>query len=289
MTSRLPGLICSAWLLASGPSAFAAASVQLIGLDYRVEATTRIETPPLPAVFGNRSQGLTLEMGPVSIPTASLHADLLQVSGAMAMPLQKDIPLPAELTFPTTAPKCLSVSIKFPNVKRQTQILARFYAEQTGGIRTLLGDLRFDVFPTSLTKDLADLLATKTNELPRVVIFGSGNKLRTFFQGVPIAFEDGGTSRPDRLDPNRLYFCETTDKDQVKLAEDRRAGGHLAVFSPDETLPPGIYAETAGPGVFIRATLPFLDHLSDDPRAQLAFIKIIQLLSNPASSNRDPS
>ena len=58
----------------------------------------------------------------------------------------------------------------------------------------------------------------------------------------------------------------------------------MAVFAPDLSLPAGVYAEQTPEAVFIRVTLPLLDNLNDDPRAQLGLIKIIHLLTAPPSS-----
>jgi hypothetical protein len=102
--------------------------------------------------------------------------------------------------------------------------------------------------------------------------------------GLHMPFEDGGDGTPDRFDPNRFYFGELATDEQFQQAQDQSAGARLVLFSPDESLPAGVYAERSPSGALIHVTAPLLDNLNDDPRAQLGFIKIIHLLSAPPPS-----
>ena len=281
MNLRLSWLICGAFLLLPIPSAFAAASVKLMGLEGRIAPADR-----LPAVFGNREQGIGIEIDGVTSPSASLRADLFPVAGAMALPLAKDIHLQEGITLSNNTPQELHVSIKFPSVKLRMEVLVRLTllpnAPQASPIQ--LGDLRFEVFPASVTKELTDLLKTKPDGSALAVVFGPGPKLRHFLTGVHVPFEDGGIGTPDRFDPHRLYFGELSTEEQFQQAQDRSAGARLVLFSPDESLPIGVYSDQSNSSVFIHVTLPLLDNLSDDPRSQLGLIKIIHLLSTPTSS-----
>jgi hypothetical protein len=117
-----------------------------------------------------------------------------------------------------------------------------------------------------------------------VVVFGPGQKLRHFLTGLRVLFEDGGTDTPDRFDPNRLYFGELATDEQFQQAQDHSAGARMALFSPDESLPVGVYAERSHSRIFVHVTSPLLTNLNDDPRAQLGLIKIIHFLSAPPSS-----
>jgi len=281
MSLRIQWLTCALLLLGPARVMLAADAVRVVGLEGRVEPASR-----LPAVFGNREQGINLEMDGVTAQAASLRADLFQVAGGLAMPLAKDIHLQEALTFPNTSPQHLRVSIKFPDVKRRAEVLVRLTliqnVPQANPIQ--LGDLLFEVFPASVTQELKDLFQPKPNGTAQVVVFGPGQKLRHFLTGLHVPFEDGGTDTPDRFDPNRLYFAELTTDEQFQQTQDRSAGAHLVLFSPDESLPAGVYAERSNSGVLIHVTLPLLDNLSDEPRAQLGFIKIIHLLSTPPPS-----
>ncbi len=281
MILRFSWLIGGALLLWQTSSAHAAASVQLVGLEGRVLPAV-VE---LPAVFGNHEKGLDLEISGVTAQSASLRADLLQVAGGLAMPLAKDIHLQDGIAFPNTSPQHVRVSIKFPDVKQRAELLVRLslIADLPNAKQVeQLGDLHFEVFPASLTKELTDLLQPKPDA--HVIIFGSGQKLRLFLTGLHVPFEDGGSDTPDRFDPSRLYLGELSTEEQFQQVQDRSAGGRVVLFSPDQSLPAGVYSDRSSAGVLIRVTLPLLDNLSDDPRSQLGLIKIIHLLSAPPPS-----
>ena len=276
MSLRIQWLTCALLLLGPARVMLAADAVRLVGLEGRVEPASR-----LPAVFGNHEQGITLEINGVTAQTASLRADLFQVADKLAMPLAKDVHLQEGLTFPNTSPQHLRVSIKFPDVKRRAEVLIRLALIQNvpSANPIHLGELRFEVFPASVTKELTDLLQPHPDGSAPVVLFGSGQKLRHFLTCLLVPFEYDGTDTPDRFDPNRLYFGELTTNEQFQQSQDQSAGARLVVFSPDESLPAGVYADRSNSGVLVHVTLHLLDNLNDDPRAQLGFIKIIHLLS----------
>ncbi len=281
MSLRFQWLVCCALVLAPAHSVLAADTVRLVSLEGRVEPASR-----LPAVFGNHEERLDLEVDSMAARAASLHADLFQVAGGLAMPLSKDIHLQDGLTFTNASPQHLRVSIKFPGVKERAEVLVRLALFQNGPQPTpiQLGNLRFEVFPASVTQELKDLLQSKPDGSAPVVVFGPGQKLRHFLASLHVSFEDGGTGTPDRFDPNCFYFGELAADEQLQQAQDQSTGARMVLFSPDESLPAGVYAERSNPGVLIHVTLPLLDNLADDPRAQLGFIKIIHLLSTPPPS-----
>src|SRR5579863_7170714 len=141
MSLRLSWMVCGAFLLLPTGSVFAAASVELAGLEGRI--------PPamsLPAVFGNREEGIVIEINGVAAPSASLRADLFQVAGVMTQPLTKDIHLQEGLTLSNVSAQRLHVSIKFPEVKKRAEVLLRLTliqnVPQVGSI--LLGEIRFE-------------------------------------------------------------------------------------------------------------------------------------------------
>jgi len=284
MNLRILWLVCGAFLLLPTSLTLTAASMRVLGSG--VDGENAIYVPALPAVLGNREKGITIEIDGVAAQPAYLRADLLQVAGKLAMPLTKDIHLLEGISFPNGSFQILRAPIKFPDVKRRTEILVRLAlvpnGQQASPIHLL--DLRFDVFPASVTKDLIDLLQPKPNGSASVVLFGRGQSLRHFLTDLHIAFEDDGASTPDRFDPNRLYFGELTTDEQFQQAQDQSAGARMVLFSPDESLPPGVYTERSNSGVLIHVTSPLLDDLNDDPRAQLGLTKIVHLLSAPPSS-----
>ena len=281
MSVRLYGLVCCALLL--GPAQFtqAAESVRLVSLEGRIEPASR-----LPAVFGNHEQGINLELAGVVAQTVSLRADLFQIADKLAMPLATDIHLQDAITLTKVSPQRLRVSIKFPDVKRRAEILVRLALIPNGPQANpiQLGDLRFEVFPASVTKELTDLLQPKPNASASVVVFGPSQKLRHFLTGLHVPLEDGDSGTPDRFEPSRLYFGELTTDEQFQQAQDQSAGARLVLFSPDESLPAGVYVERSNSGVLIHVTAALLDNIDDDPRAQLGLIKIIHFLSAPLPS-----
>jgi hypothetical protein len=284
MNLPLPWLGCCALLLGLPHSVSAADPIRLVSVEGRVEPA-----PRMPAVFGNREVTLDLEIESLAGQAGSLRADLFQVAGSLAMPLMKDLHLQDAIAFTGAAPQRLRVSMKFPNVEKQAKILVRLSFIQNASPSTSipLGNLRFEVFPISVTKELTDLLQHIPNgpgPPGPIGVFGPGKKLRAFLSGLRVPTEDEGSGTPDRFDPNRLYFGELTDDEQYQQAQDRSAGARVVLFSPDETLPAGVYAERSESGVLIHVTSPLLDNLKDDPRAQLGFIKIIHFLSAPLSS-----
>ncbi len=263
------------------PVATAADTVRLTG--YSLDIT---ESAPAPAaVFGNRDLPIHLGIEGTTAEPASLRGDLLQIAGDLAMPLTKDMPLLAGITFPGGSPQTLVTSVKLPEVKRRTAMLVRLRLI-SGGAKAIsipLTDVRLSVFPASITKELTDLFKPKMDGASRLVIFGPGKKLRHFLSDLKVVFEDGGEGIPDRFEADRLYFGELSSATQFRQAQDRKGGARQALFFDDESLPPGIYASTSGAESLVTVSLPMLNHLADDPLAQLALIKITDILStNPS-------
>ncbi len=281
MKLRLSLLICAVTFLWPQPSLLATSTVQLVGMEGRVPPATA----ELPAIFGNQQAGIDIEINGFTAASGPLRADFLQVAGGLAMPLAKDVLLQHGIFFFGTSLQHLHVSMKFPDVKQRAEVLVRFSLSNdlpSGKQIELLGDLRFVVFPASVTRELADLLQPKPDA--RVIIFGPGQKLRHFLTGLHVPFEDNGSDTPNRFDSSRLYFGELATEQQFQQAQDRSAGGRVALFSPDQSLPTGVYSDRSSAGVLIHVTSPLLDNLSDDPRSQLGLIKIIHLLSAPPPS-----
>ena len=281
MTSPTVWLACAAFVIMETAPSPAAPSIQVTGLTGQI--------PPaalLPAVFGDRKEDVDLQLNGATTPSASLRADFFQVSGSLSLPLSRDVHLQEKLTLPSaTSPQNLRVPIQFPAVARRTELLLRLTLVQDAPLSPIpLGEIRFDLFPTGITKELTDLLQPTPNGHEPVLLFGSGTKLRHFLTGLHVHFEDLGGDTPDRFDPKRLYFGELDTEEKFHQAQDRSAGGRVIVFSPDDSLPVGAYTNPSGSGLFIQVTAPLLDNLDTDPRAQLALIKFIHLLSNPPPS-----
>jgi len=264
------------------PAVPQAATVQVAGLQGYIQAA-----PVIPAVFGNREQGIDLEVHGASPLKGPLVADLFQVSGELALPLVANLRLMDSVSLTGAPFQPLHVSIKFPDVKQRAQILVRL---SIGGapMATALGDLHFDVFPVSVTKELTGLLQPGADSSVPVALFGPGRKLRVFFGAIGVRFEDAGLHVPGELEPKRFYLAEPAPGQEIPVTQELKNTARVAIFAPDPSLPPGIYAEHQGSGVVVQVTEPLLDNLGVDPRAQLALIKVIHLL-NPQPSTQNPS
>jgi hypothetical protein len=238
-------------------------SVHFIGFDESTPETA------IPSTFDDRTRSIEIDVDGAAGMTGSLHADLFQVAGQLALPLVKNLELQKTVTLAEATH--LRFSLKFPAVKRRTEILVRLTLSSANP--TALGEIKFEVFPKTTTKELVDALQARG----KPVLFGPGNKLRQFLQSQHVPFDDGGEELPDNFTSNLLYIGELKDAAQFQELQDRTPNARVLAFAPDETLPSGVYVT----GKLARVTSPPLDHLPDDPRAQLALTKIINLLSNP--------
>ena len=263
---------------------FAAGSIQVRGFD--ADGNIHEYMPASSVVFGDRIEKVSVVIEGSAAEPAAMRADLLQVVESLSMPIAKDLHALDGITFPNRIKQVLQGSIKIPEVKKRTEMLIRLTLVPNGAPAIYLAEINLVVFPASVTKELTDLLHMKPDGAAQVVVFGPGQKLRQFFTKVHVVFEDGGQETPDRFDSSRYYFGELNSDDQLHEAQDRRAGARMALFSLDGTVPPGIYSDRSNTGTLINVSLPMLDNLADDPMAQFALIKIIQLLSaNPTSAN----
>jgi hypothetical protein len=272
-------LVLGASLALAGCAAKGVASVRFVEFEGTLPATA------MPAAtFDNRTRTIQIEVDGGAGEIGSLRADLFQVAGALALPLAKDIELQKNVALGEMTR--LRISLKFPAVKRRTEILARFNLDPGNGQAAhTLGDLHFEIFPASTTKDLTALLQT-ADGTARVELFGPGHKLRQFFASLHVPFEDGGEGVPDNFESSRLYLGEFMDAAQFQEIQDRAPTARILVFAPDESLPPGAYLDRNGSSIMGHVTAPLLDNLADDPRAQLALTKLLTLLS---SSPTNPS
>jgi hypothetical protein len=271
-------LILGVFLLASNEAV--QGSVDLVGLPGRV--------PPgivAPAVFGATEQKMDLDIQGVDLPHGSVTAELFQVAGRLAMPIGRTIVLQDGVNLSATIPRRMAVSIKFPPVKERAEIRIRLSAAGLPSGPIPLGELRFEVFPRSLSKGITDMLPPLPNGTQRLVVFGAGKKLRPALRAMHLPFEDGGQTLPGIFNRERIYMGDMATHNEQLQARDHSAQARLAVFSEDDSLPRGIYATNTIDQIFILVTSPLLDDLVDDPRDQMAFSKIVQLLSSSFPTN----
>jgi len=276
-------VICGVVLLGHAANAADAPSLSVIISD--IASQPKEAAPVVPEVFGDREEPIALTIATSFEGPAYLRADLFQIAGKLSMPLANDVHL-KDVTFAHVLAQNLNFRVKLPDVKSPTEILIRVSLAPAKATDSVLhvADFRYKVYPSSVTQELTDLLQPNPSAPALAVIFGPGQKLREFLTSLHVPFEDAGASTPDRFDSSRLYFCEMNDGEQFQQAQDRSAGVHMAVFSPDSSLPEGVYSERSDSGTFIHVTSPLLDNLNEDPRGQLGLIKIIHLLSITSSS-----
>ena len=281
--SWLIGGLCVALLLGPALVTLGTPSISVIISD--VGGQKKDLAPAVPDVFGNREEQVSLTIATEFEGQAYLRADLFQIAGQLSMPLDADVHL-KDVTFLHVVAQNLIFSVKLPEVKRPAEILIRIsLVPKDARVSPLhVTDIQYKVYPASVTQELKDLLQSKPDGATPVVLFGSGQSLRHFLTALHVPFEDGGTDTPDRFDPNRLYFGELSSDQQFQETRDRSAGARLVLFSPDDSLPAGVYTERSASSALVHVTLPLLENLADDPRAQLALIKIIHLLSAPSPS-----
>ena len=204
-------------LVLSDSWTLAASTVRLLQLEGREESHM-----PLPAVFGNQEEALDLEIMDASAQAGTLSADLFQVSGNLTMPLIKNLHLRDAVVLTGASLQSLHISLKLPEVRQRAEILVRFSLVQStsSSSPTSLGDLRFEVFPVSVTRELTDLLQPRVGGAGPVVLFGAGRKLHRFLAGLRVPFEDGGNEVPEHFDPNRLYLGELNSEESFQPTEE---------------------------------------------------------------------
>jgi len=274
MNVMLTIAVVTALFLLNAATGEAAPLLRVLAIEGRGEAPA-----PVPDVFGDSTQGFDIEIAGVAASGVSLYTMPYQFAGGMAMPLGPDLDLMDGLTLTDAVPQKIHIRLKIPAVSRRAKIVYRLSIVAKAAAPIPIGEIMLEVFPAGLTTDLADLLRGKPNASPLVVVFGTGHLVRPVLTTLHVPFQEGGFSLPNHFEVGRFYFGELDKDEQFQQARDRSAGARLVIFSPDDTLPPGIYSEKSPSGVLIHVTSPLLDHFGADPRAQLALIKIVSLLS----------
>jgi hypothetical protein len=275
MNAILTFAVVTAFFLICSATAEAAPSLRLLTIEGRDEAPA-----PVPGVFGASTQGFDVEIAGINATGVSLHTMPFQIAGGMAMPLGPDLDLMDGLILADAAPQKVHITLKIPAVSRQAKIVYRLSIVAKAAAPSPIGEFTLEVFPASLTTDLADMLRGNPNAEPLVVVFGTGHRVRPILTALHVPFQEGGLSVPSHFEVGRFYFGELDKDEQFQQARDRAAGARLVILSPDDTLPPGVYSEKSSSGILIHVTSPLLDHFDADPRAQLALIKIVRLLSS---------
>jgi hypothetical protein len=217
---------------------------------------------------------------PVSLKASGLVADLWQMADAVTVPLVKGRSLD-EAATEADAHGVSTVRVAFPEVKRKTPVLVKFFTNQEPTME--IGRSRVWVYPPLNWRPVARKFK---EESPRLVVFGRSEALRTFLKQRGLAFADQGEAVPEKLEAGVLAVGGLPDKiwreSKPRLTAE---GGRLVVFVDGAPGLPGVYTTVNGAGVITQITLPVLDALAEDPRAEDTFFQIIEqhLHSAPAA------
>ncbi|HSI09667.1 MAG TPA: hypothetical protein VK985_13850, partial [Rariglobus sp.] len=215
-----------------------------------------------------------------ALKAPELVADLWQVSDAVAVPLEKGRSLTDGATT-ADAHGVSTVRVAFPEVKRKTQVLVKFFSAQEPSAE--IGRSRVWVYPPVNWGPVATKFK---EEAPRLIVFGQSEELRAFLKRRGLAFSEQGEGVPEKLEAGVLAVgalsAKAWQEDKPRLVAE---SGRLVVFVEDAAGLPGVYTTANGAGAVTQVTLPVLGGLAEDPRAEDTFFQIIEqhLHSAPAA------
>lgn len=249
------------WMFLAAVSSVAAREVLLLGA-----AESRASAPRHAVAAGGT---LVLDvLIPASIDRDQIEVGLWQISGALTLPLGKPVALEGRADAHGITP----VKVEFPQLERKSRVLVKFTAKDDA--RTVLGLVQVQVYPARDWAPLARKLK-KDGWVPAV--FGKDEALREFFKARDIEYSDSGDAPPEVLAAGTLAIGLLSAKDWAAHKGRLGAGGgRLIVFVADAELPPGIYTQAAGEGAVTQVTMPVLDKLGADPRAEDLLFQLIE-------------
>ena len=268
----------AAWILATLlPAAAAGAGPRVVTLE-PVAPPVAGQYAQLPAaLFGGTNQDFEWSVGNIDMKNATVRVDIFEVAGRLTVPLPSPAPLAG-----IDLPGLVRTTLSFPKVKAETDVLLRLSATNSARPSpVLLGNLRYVVFPNDLARQISGLLPPLPNGGHRLVVFGTGTRLREGLQALQVPFTDSGADLPGRLLPDQIYVGEAMDRPAAERIRDHASGARVAVFAMDDSLPRGVYLNRSPDRTYGLVTLPVLDALASDPRAQLVFLKVLQSLLPP--------
>ncbi len=204
-----------------------------------------------------------------------LTADLVQKANALAAPLAKDVPLAGGIAFGGQPSGRITVSLPFPKVRGETQVVALFRFK-SGGKTIPAGKAVFNVYPADFFKDrMQDITGTM-----RLEIFGGDKRLGDFLKSREIKFTDGSDTLPDNPAAGGVYAGSIGAKELAQWLDAHPVWhGGLIVFCGDTGLLPGVFVEARGDGRMAKVTLPLLDNISTDPRSQETLAEIFNAIT----------
>lgn len=215
---------------------------------------------------------LTLRLlPPAALKSSAIVADLWQVADAVALPLGRGESAAEEASAPDGR-GVSTMRIAFPEVKRKTQVLVKFFAVQEPAVE--IGRARVWIYPAV---NWGPITRRFNDGNPRLIVFGESEALRVFLKRRGIEFVDQGESPPEGLDAGVVAVGALSAKAwrEVKLRV-APEGGRWVVFVEDAAGLPGVYTTARGTGAITHVTLPVLGGLAEDPRAEDVFLQIIE-------------
>lgn len=238
---------------------------------------------PMVHAFGGQPVKVDLAVETPSGTPVEIKADLFQKGQSLLMPIQKDIAVAQGIRageHPSFRP-LLSWTFPVPEVKRETEMIARLRIKTANGEWTPAGQILIRVYPPEFTKETLAAISRQRG----LHIFGETNRLRDFLKAQKVEFHDEGNSLaalPTNPDEKGIYLGESTTGELADwLAAQPGWPGNLVVFCADSHLMSGVFVTEKGGFRTVKVTLPLLDNLSSDPQSQKTLLEILNTLTAP--------
>jgi hypothetical protein len=245
----------------------------------RIDGTS----PSMIHAFGGQPVKVELAIETPGGNAVEVRADLYQKGQSLLAPIQKDIAV-AKAAHSEESPAfrpLVSWTLPVPEVKRETQMMARFRVTTDGTTWTPAGQILITAYPAGFAKQ--ELAAF--GKTPGLHVFGGGKQLRGFLQTQKVEFDDAGeglSALPQSPDDPGIYIGDATSRELADwLGTHPGWRGNLVVFCSDSALLPGVFVTAQGGFRTIKVTLLLLDTLSGDPRSQKTLLEILTTITTP--------
>jgi len=241
-------------------------------------------------VFGGQTAKVELVVEPTNGNLAEpmeIQADLFQKGESLLAPIQKDIIVAKASRYekcfqnePSLRP-LLTWELPVPEVKRETEMLARLRIKSGGGEWVSAGQILITAYPLEFTKGPLAELAKEWG----FHVFGENKNLRNYLKANKVEFDDAGDdlqALPTKPEDKGIYIGDADAQFAANwLASHSAWPSSIVVFCTDSPLLPGVYVSEHNGFRIVKVTLPLLDTLPSDPRSQKTFLEILKLLNTP--------
>lgn len=201
---------------------------------------------------------------------ATIKADLVQIAGTVAAPLQAPIALdPSPLD-----PRLTIVRFTAPDVARITRLRLQLSDQSIWPIVVFPSEGKRDDQP-----DLAGLLKSTRQ---RLLVCGRSRELRDHLDQLGLRYEDLGTDAPRALRKDQILIGELPDTDAWKRLAASDADGRLIASVDDPSLLPGVHSTTRESRYLCKITLPLFQLLPDNPQARETLFQLLLAALTPA-------